>query len=258
MVHAATDVAETGFRQPSPMRDMSPFYLLRSSAQNAAVRYMPNSVVSLNDESGRLFTTTRKSTGSRGLYKHVVSGCPTPALNFGIRRLHFSVWKTIIAASWRTRARRHPSSRLRTSEWTLIIRIFPLLPISSRLSSGALSLGQQRVEVAGNLEGLTTQADDEDEDFVYPAAEPEHPKEVPRQRHPPSPAQLESLFAAASSGDLPLLKRLFKNALEIGNVESFGLANDASSRTGTTALHAAASRGYLDIVVWRKRIINLC
>ena len=119
-------------------------------------------------------------------------------------------------------------------------------------------MGQQHLGVAGNLEGLTTEADDEDEDFVYPVAEPEDPKEVPQQRHPPSPAQLESLFAAASSGDLPLLKRLFKYALEIGDVEPFGLANDASSRTGTTALHAAASRGYLDIVVWCKCIVNVC
>ena len=72
-----------------------------------------------------------------------------------------------------------------------------------------------------------------------------------RHTHP-SPAQLESLYAAASSGDLPLLKRLFKNALENAEVEPFNLANDASSRTGFTALHAAASRGYYDIAVWRK------
>ena len=68
----------------------------------------------------------------------------------------------------------------------------------------------------------------------------------------PSPAQLESLQAAASSGDLPLLKKLFKTALQTGEVEPFALANDASPRTGLTALHAAASRGYLDIVKWRE------
>jgi hypothetical protein len=45
---------------------------------------------------------------------------------------------------------------------------------------------------------------------------------------------------------------LFKNALESGDVEPFALANDASSRTGLTALHAAASRGYLEIVRWRE------
>lgn len=94
--------------------------------------------------------------------------------------------------------------------------------------------------------------------FVYPGASVDYSEnvhqdvEVPRQRNPPSPAQLESLCAAASSGDLPLLKRLFRNALETGDVEPFGLANDASSRTGLTALHVAASRGYLDMVVWRK------
>lgn len=98
----------------------------------------------------------------------------------------------------------------------------------------------------------TNISEDDDEEFIYPAT----PLDVealnissPRQVHP-SPAQLESLYAAASSGDLPLLKRLFKNALESAEVEPFNLANDASSRTGFTALHAAASRGYHDIVVW--------
>ena len=72
----------------------------------------------------------------------------------------------------------------------------------------------------------------------------------PAKQHP-SPAQLESLQAAASGGDLTLLKKLFATALQTGEVESFALANDASPRTGLTALHAAASRGYLDIVKWR-------
>ena len=68
----------------------------------------------------------------------------------------------------------------------------------------------------------------------------------------PSPAQLESLQAASSSGDLELLKKLFRTALQTGEVEPFALANDASPRTGLTALHSAASRGYLDIVKWRE------
>lgn len=68
----------------------------------------------------------------------------------------------------------------------------------------------------------------------------------------PSPAQLEALSAAASQGDLVLLKKLFATALQGGDLEAFALANDASSRTGFTALHAAASRGYLDIVKWRE------
>lgn len=73
----------------------------------------------------------------------------------------------------------------------------------------------------------------------------------------PSPAQLESLYAAASAGDLRLLKSIFQKASENGNVEAFSLANDASSRTGLTALHAAASRGYMDIVKWRESLVLL-
>jgi Ankyrin repeats (many copies) len=74
---------------------------------------------------------------------------------------------------------------------------------------------------------------------------------LPAQPHA-SPAQLEALYAAASSGDLPLLQRTINNALHTGNVESFSLVNGASSRTGLTAMHAAASRGYIDIVKWCK------
>ena len=73
----------------------------------------------------------------------------------------------------------------------------------------------------------------------------------PAQTHA-SPAQLEALYAAASSGDLPLLQGIVRNASQTGNVEPFSLVNDASSRTGLTALHASASRGFLDIVKWRK------
>lgn len=79
---------------------------------------------------------------------------------------------------------------------------------------------------------------------------------LPAQRHA-SPAQLEALYAAASSGDLPLLQRIINNALQTGNVESFSLVNGASSRTGLTALHAAASRGYIDIVKWCKASLSL-
>jgi hypothetical protein len=107
----------------------------------------------------------------------------------------------------------------------------------------------------------TSDDDDSDEDeFVYPGvtsssgAQSEAalaPHVTPLQRHP-SPAQLESLYAAASSGDLLLLQKLFRNALQTGDVEAFALANDASSRTGLTALHAAATRGFLDVVKWCK------
>ncbi|KAL6309721.1 hypothetical protein BKA93DRAFT_281206 [Sparassis latifolia] len=118
-------------------------------------------------------------------------------------------------------------------------------------------------------------SDDEDE-FVYsgvsavpPAGpEPEHelqslpdplsgtPSPVsPASPHPTSkshisPAQLEALHAAAASGDLTRVRDQFRAAIETGDVEPFALANDASPRTGLTALHAAASRGYLDIVKW--------
>ncbi|EKM59394.1 uncharacterized protein PHACADRAFT_249851 [Phanerochaete carnosa HHB-10118-sp] len=81
--------------------------------------------------------------------------------------------------------------------------------------------------------------------------EPSQPAPVPKSKKVhPSPAQLESLQAAASSGDLALLQKLFRTALQTGEVEPFALANDASPRTGLTALHAASSRGYLDIVRW--------
>ncbi|EGO01986.1 hypothetical protein SERLA73DRAFT_177671, partial [Serpula lacrymans var. lacrymans S7.3] len=39
----------------------------------------------------------------------------------------------------------------------------------------------------------------------------------------PSPAQLEALYAAASSGDLPLLQKLVQTALQGGDLEAFAL-----------------------------------
>jgi Ankyrin repeats (many copies) len=82
-----------------------------------------------------------------------------------------------------------------------------------------------------------------------PAPQPSNSSLIKKKK--PSPAQLESLHAAASSGDLKLLQNLFKNAARNEDVEEFALANDASVRTGLTALHAAASRGHTDIVKWR-------
>jgi hypothetical protein len=98
-----------------------------------------------------------------------------------------------------------------------------------------------------------------------PRPDPNPNPSLPAQPHA-SPAQLEALYAAASSGDLPLLQRTINHsinnasvdnysvntALQTGNVESFSLVNGASSRTGLTALHAAATRGYIDIVKWCK------
>ena len=99
-------------------------------------------------------------------------------------------------------------------------------------------------------------SEDDDEEFVYPAAPPPttdvDTKHIssPRQDHS-SPA-LESLYDAASSGDLPRLKELFNDAQSAG-IEPFILANDAtSSPTGSTLLHVSASRGYCDMSVWCK------
>lgn len=84
-------------------------------------------------------------------------------------------------------------------------------------------------------------------------------------KYPPSAAQLEALHAAAASGDLKRIQVLFQSTVQSGDVEPFALANDASPRTGLTALHAASSRGYLDIVKWRAypfsvvtRVSNRC
>ncbi|KAG0709508.1 hypothetical protein DFH29DRAFT_840907 [Suillus ampliporus] len=106
-------------------------------------------------------------------------------------------------------------------------------------------------------EVVTSTAEAEQEQILVPdpavpvdePASPVSPPAVQTQPHP-SPAQLEALSAAASSGDLSLLKKLFQTALQGGELEAFALANDASYRTGFTALHVAASRGYLDIVKW--------
>lgn len=80
------------------------------------------------------------------------------------------------------------------------------------------------------------------------------PPPPPQPKRKPTQAQLEALYAAASSKDLPLLQRLFRDACQNDDVEEFALANDAAVRTGLTALHAAASRGHLEIVQWRELI----
>lgn len=85
-----------------------------------------------------------------------------------------------------------------------------------------------------------------------PSPSPPPPARSPTQK--PTQAQLEALYAAASSNDLSLVQKLFRNACQNENVEEFAFANDAAVRTGLTALHAAASRGHLEIVQWRKLI----
>lgn len=91
--------------------------------------------------------------------------------------------------------------------------------------------------------------------IVSPSPPSPSPPPPPRPlKQKPTQIQLEALYAAASSNDLRLLQDLFKDACQNEGVEEFALANDAAVRTGLTALHAAASRGYLEIVQWRKLI----
>lgn len=107
----------------------------------------------------------------------------------------------------------------------------------------------------------TSDAESDEEVFVYPAETAtldradnhvKPPAVAATRVQRPSPAQLESLYAAASSGDLPLMKNIFGTALQNGQVQSFALANEASTRTGLTAFHVASSRGYLEVVKWRR------
>jgi len=112
------------------------------------------------------------------------------------------------------------------------------------------------------------QGDSDDEPFVYPGSSEPHTEDVPAHpvapaEGPPnvpaprplrrpvaSPEQLEEIYSAAATGDLFLLQTLFQSALASGDLEAFALANSATSRTGLTPLHAAASRGHLEIAQW--------
>lgn len=115
--------------------------------------------------------------------------------------------------------------------------------------------------------------DEEDEPFIYPGStdnvaevvEEEEPPQVSAPPPPPppalverDPAQLEQIYAAAASGDLHLLQTVFQTAVssDSGNTEAFALANDATTRTGLTPLHGAASRGHLEVVQWRRFIFK--
>jgi hypothetical protein len=106
--------------------------------------------------------------------------------------------------------------------------------------------------------------EEEDEPFVYPGSTDDVTETVESEEPPQAsasltlverdPAQLEEIYAAAVSGDLHLLQTLFQTAVssETGNTEAFALANDATTRTGLTPLHGAASRGHAEIVQWRE------
>ena len=104
--------------------------------------------------------------------------------------------------------------------------------------------------------GASQSDDDDDEQFVYPGAAPSDSQEpvtpAIAAAAQPSPAQLEALYASAATGDLELVQTLFQKAISEYQIAAFVLANDASTRTGLTALHGAASRGHLNVVRWRK------
>lgn len=145
-------------------------------------------------------------------------------------------------------------------------RIDEYVQLSSRFAKGVYKFILSRV-----ASGATSPVPDEpaahdesdEEEFVYPdtnisedspaSSRPDThfvaTSPIPA-KHSPSPAQLESLHAAAASGDLKRVQTVFHDAVQSGDVEPFALANDAPSRIGQTALHAASSRGYLGIVKW--------
>ena len=83
-----------------------------------------------------------------------------------------------------------------------------------------------------------------------PVVETSVPPSVSISSHP-TPAHLEAIATAASTGDLERLQTLFQSIVAETGAQAFALANDAAQRTGQTALHVAASRGHLQTVQWR-------
>lgn len=67
--------------------------------------------------------------------------------------------------------------------------------------------------------------------------------------------QLASILAAATLGNISSFQRQFETIIGRTNLTPFTLANEASPRTGFTALHVASSKGHLDIVKWRKLLL---
>lgn len=63
-------------------------------------------------------------------------------------------------------------------------------------------------------------------------------------------AQLEALYSAGLSGDVSKVRALLEAATSSGDFETFALVNDASPRTGLTVVHAAASRGHVNLLKW--------
>ena len=75
----------------------------------------------------------------------------------------------------------------------------------------------------------------------------------PERGRPPAhatSAQLEALYDAGLSGDLSRVRALLEAATSSGDFETFALVNDASPRTGLTVVHAAASRGHINLLKW--------
>ncbi|KAG8895970.1 hypothetical protein FRC01_012095, partial [Tulasnella sp. 417] len=151
-------------------------------------------------------------------------------------------------------------------------------PLDHPLAETAAPTTAHEVHDDANTQ-VAEEEDDDEEEFRYPGAEtppapasptvqpepitspPFEPRVVsqepstleplpPRVQLGPSSAQLESVAKAATAGDLEELQTLFRNIIEETGCESFVLANDHAPRTGLTALHHAASRGYLAIVQW--------
>ena len=185
----------------------------------------------------------------------VVGGSATVECESTFKRVH----STPSIDKWPIQAQRMAWVCLILSTQCICVFLLPFHPVtvSLRLCHSRSSQDERDPFPSSDSASLHPQlgqdSDEEDGDeFVYPGAGAEEVvRSTANDSSSPSPAQLESLYAAASSGDLPLLQRLFKNATETSNTQPFSLANDATSRTGFTVLHAAASRGYLNIVTWR-------
>jgi hypothetical protein len=111
---------------------------------------------------------------------------------------------------------------------------------------------------------------DDNEQFVYePSSDAinnesneSNANSEPKLATPPPPTALapaalsrvehEKIYAAATSGDLKLLQQLIQTAVADERATVFSLVNEPSPRGGLTLLHSVASRGYLEVVQWRK------
>lgn len=125
-----------------------------------------------------------------------------------------------------------------TREPTPVLPILPV-PITNPIESAIVRLEQSTPSILPPLPNVS---------ITPPHSPLPLPPVVPKSVRP-AVAQLDAVHAVASSGAFSDLKGLFNRAEEEG-VEAFSLANDISLKTGFTALHVAASRGYLDIVTW--------